>query len=157
VNHDLPFALEAISIEPDRARRYDDHRAVNDVLTSVVERATTRIAALYAPGLASLDELAGPLDELVGLFSLQVARDSAWESALALSNARSSLERGLTSSLIGSRAAVMARLLRAPTLSPALLEACRRLEEGPEWLGLVAAAITDSRITHAAPSIHQTP
>lgn len=150
VNHDLPFALEAISIDPDRARRYEDHRAVNDVLASVVERATVRIAALYAPGLEPLDEIAGSLDELLALFSLQVARDSAWESALTLSNARNGVERGLTCSLIGSRAAVMSRLLRAPTLKPAVMDACRRLEAGPEWLGLVAAAIARTRISHTA-------
>ena len=149
VNHDLPFALEAISIDPDRARRHGDHGAVNAVLASVVERATARIAELYAPGLAPLDEIAGPLDELLGLFSLQVARDSAWESALALSNARNPIERRLACSLIDSRAAIMARLLRAPALSPATVSACRRLEGGPEWLGMVAGALGCNRIPDA--------
>ena len=45
VNHDLPLALSAISIEPDRAQRYRDHSSVNAVLGTVAERATERLAA----------------------------------------------------------------------------------------------------------------
>jgi len=133
INHDLPFALRQVSIDPDRDRRYQDHAAVNAVLASVVEKATTRLAELYAPGLATMDECAGQLDEWLSLFSIEVARDSAWESAVALANARTDLERGLAASLIGSRAALMARLLLAPTLNPAAVSACRRLEQGLRW------------------------
>ena len=129
VNYDLPFALESISIDPDRRARYADHAAVNAVLASVAERATERITTLYAPGVEALDACAGQMDELLSLFSLQVARESAWESALALVNARSSVERRVAASLIGARSAVMARLLLAPTLSPVFTAACRRIEQ----------------------------
>ena len=81
VNHDLPLALSSISIEPDHALRYRDHAAVNGVLAAVTERATERLAALYAPGLPALDDCAGPVDEIVSAFSLEVARESAWEGA----------------------------------------------------------------------------
>ena len=74
VNHDLPYALNGISIEPDRERRYRDHSAVNAVLGSVTERATQQIAGLYAPGIAGLDVAAGELDEMLSAFSLDVAR-----------------------------------------------------------------------------------
>jgi len=145
VNHDLPFALSGVSIDPDRPRRYRDHAAVNAVLASVVDRATERIATLYAPGLASIGEAAGQIDEMLSMFSLQVARESAWESAVSLANARNGVERGLAGSLIASRAAVMARLLRAPSLSPSVVAACRRIEAGPEWLTLVAAGMSRAR------------
>jgi hypothetical protein len=134
VNNDLPFALTAVSIEPDREARHRDHAAVNEVLGSVTERATARLAALYAPGLTAMDDCAGQLDEMLSLFSLQVARDSAWESALSLANARNAAERVLASTLIGSRAAVLARLLLAPSLNPAAVAACSRLEQGTAWL-----------------------
>lgn len=140
VNHDLPFALSGVSIDPDRSRRYQDHAAVNAVLASVVDRATAQISALYAPGVSAMGDVAGQFDEMLSLFSLQVARESAWESAVSLANARSDVERRLAGTLIGSRAAVMARLLRGPSLSPSLLAACKRIEEGPEWLTIVAAA-----------------
>jgi hypothetical protein len=139
VNHDLAYALFGVSIDPDRARRYRDHAAVNRVLGSVTERATTQLASLYAPGLTGLDDCAGELDELISLFSLEVARESAWESALGLANARGELERGLVMKLIGSRAAVMSRLLLAPSLSPTAFSVCSRLEQGLPLLTLTAA------------------
>jgi hypothetical protein len=137
VNNDLPAALAAVSIDPDRQARYKDHAAVNDVLGSVTERATQRIAALYAPGVSTMDECAGQLDELLSLFSLQVARESAWEAAVSLTNATSQFERRLATTLIGSRAAVMARLLLAPTLNPVFTSACRRLEQGVDVVALI--------------------
>ncbi len=143
VNNDLPAALSSVSIDPDRAARYRDHTAVNAVLGSVTERATRRIAALYAPGVAMLDECAGEVDELLSLFSLQIARESAWEGAISLANARGHLEQRLVTTLIGSRAAVMARLLLAPTAHPLVLSACRRIEESADILSLVRAACRD--------------
>jgi len=139
VNHDLAYALFGVSIDPDRARRYRDHAAVNRVLGSVTERATMQLASLYAPGLTGLDHCAGELDEMISLFSLEVARESAWESALGLANARGEIERGVVMKLIGSRAAVMSRLLLAPSLSPTALGVCSRLEQGTPWLTLAAA------------------
>ena len=142
VNNDLPLALASISIDPDRPGRYRDHTAVNAALASVVERATQRLAELYAPGLTAMDEGAGQLDEMLSLISLDVARESAWESAVALANARHPLERRLTSTLISARAATLARLLLAPSCSPSLVTACRRLESGPQWLTLFASALS---------------
>jgi hypothetical protein len=136
VNNDLPLALTEVSIEPDRERRRRDHNAVNAVLGSVTERATERLAALYAPGFTSLDACARGLDEIASAFSLEIARESAWESAVALANARSAIERALATKLISTRAAVLARLLLAPSRNPAFVAACQRLEQGSHWLAL---------------------
>jgi hypothetical protein len=141
VNNDLPLALTAVSIDPDRALRHRDHTAVNMVFGSILEEATRRIATLYAPGLETADDVGGQLDELVGLFSMEVARESAWEAAVALSNARTDAERRLTSTLVSSRAALMGRLVLAPSLSPTFIATCRRLEQRPDWLTLVAGCI----------------
>lgn len=141
VNHDLPYALDGISIEPDRQTRYRDHAAVNAVLGSVVDRATQRIAGLYAPGIADLGRAAGNIDEMLTAFSLEVARESAWESAVSLANARGAGERDRVMALIGIRAAVMARLLRAPSLKPPLIAACRRVEQGAGWVTLVGNCV----------------
>jgi hypothetical protein len=138
VNNDLPFALSLITIDPDRPQRYADHAAVNAVLGSVTERATQRIAALYAPGLTTLDDCAGQLDELMTLFSLDVARESAWDAAVSLANARSAFERDLSGRLIAARAAVMARLLLSPSIHPRLIAACRHLEQGCDVPALIA-------------------
>jgi hypothetical protein len=138
VNHDLPLALERVSIDPDRGRRRGDHDAVNAVLASVTERATSRLSALYAPGLAGLDDCAGELDEMISQFSLDVARDHAWESAVALANARDRLERELTTRFVSSRAALIARLLLTPSRNRTFVAVCRRLEQGVPWPALVA-------------------
>jgi hypothetical protein len=141
VNNDLPLALNAVSIDPNRASRHRDHTAVNRVFGRVLERATEAIATLYAPGLETADDFGGQLDELASLFSIEVARESAWEAAVALANARSDAERRLTTTLVSARAAVVARLLRAPSLSPTFIAACRRLEQQQDWLALVTTCI----------------
>lgn len=139
VNNDLPLALERVRIDPDRASRRRDHDAVNAVLAAVTDRATRRLAALYAPGLTAMDDCAGEIDELLSAFSLEVARDSAWDAAVSLANARARVERDLTARLVSSRAAVVARLLLAPSRNGRLIAACRRLETGTSWLTLAAA------------------
>jgi len=141
VNNDLAFALSAVSIGPDRASRHRDHTRVNQIFASVLETATERIASMYAPGLRTIDEGAGQIDELVGLFSIEVARESAWEGAVALANAQTDTERRLTAKLISSRAAVMARLIRAPSLHPAMIAGLRRLEQDVSWLAVVAPPV----------------
>ena len=156
VNHDLPYALNGISIEPDRESRYRDHAAVNAVLGAVTERATEQIASLYAPGIAGLDIVAGNLDEMTSAFSLDIARESAWDAALSLANARSGGERGRAMTMIGIRAAAVARLLLAPSLHPPLILACRHVERGGAWLtfvqGVARAANRPSHPRTLAPS-----
>lgn len=137
VNHDLPQALRDVSIDPDRPARYRDHQAVNAVLAAVTERATERIAAAYAPGLRTVDDCAGALDEALSAFSLELARESAWEGAVSLANARDELERALVRRLIATRAAALARLLLVPSRNPAFVAACRGVEQGSGWLALV--------------------
>jgi hypothetical protein len=139
VNNDLPAALASVTIDPDRQARYADHAAVNAVLGAVTERATARLAELYAPGLTAMDDCAGQLDEMLSLFSLEVARESAWEGAVSLTNARTAAERTLVSTLIGSRAAVLARLLLAPAMNPVAMRACSRLEQGSGWMTMMAS------------------
>lgn len=145
VNNDLPLALSAVSIDPDRPNRHKDHAAVNAVLGSVTEEATTRIAALYAPGLPALDLAAGQADETVSLFSLELARDSAWEAAVSLANARTSLERDLVVRLIAVRAAALARLLVAPSANPLLIAASRGFEQGTGWQRLLVGVKVAAR------------
>ena len=141
VNHDLAFALSSVSIGPDRASRHRDHTLVNQIFASALDTATERIAGLYAPGLRTIDEGAGQIDEMVGLFSIEVARENAWEGAVALANAQNDTERRLTSKLISARAAVMARLIRAPSLNPAMIACLRRLEQDANWLALVSPQV----------------
>jgi hypothetical protein len=130
-----------VSIDPDRAQRYRDHSAVNGVLADVVERATERLAARYAPGLTTLDESVGLVDETLSVFSLEVARESAWESAVSLANARNAFERTLVSRLMATRAAAVARLLLAPSRHARLIATSRRIEQGDAWISVIGDAL----------------
>jgi hypothetical protein len=133
VNHDLALALDQVSIEPDRHSRLEDHCAVNGVLEALTEQVGARVSELYARGLEGVDACAGTLDEGISNFSLAVARAGAWESAVALANARVEIERGAIRKMLDVRAAAMARLILAPNLNPVLLAACRRVEAGAWW------------------------
>jgi hypothetical protein len=133
INHDLALALTDVSIGPDRAARQEDHAAVNGVLRSLTDAVADRVAELYAEGLAGLDACAGLLDEEITNFSFEVARENAWESAVALSNARFEIERAAIRRLLDIRSAAMARLILLPNRRPELLTACQRVEAGGWW------------------------
>jgi hypothetical protein len=136
INHDLALALEVIGIDPDRDARLADHTAVNEVLRSLTDAVSARVSELYAPGLAGVDECAGTLDEDVSNFSLALARENAWEAAVALANARSEIERRAIRRLLDVRGSAIARLILAPNLNPVVLGTCRRIEEGAWWTAL---------------------
>jgi hypothetical protein len=137
VNNDLAFALDRVSIGPDRESRRHDHNAVNDVLSAVTDRATRHLSSLYAPGITTMAAVAGDLDEIVSRASLDGARDAAWQSACALADARGPVERGLAAARVSTRASVLARVLLAPLRRPDLMAVCRRLEEEANWLTLL--------------------
>jgi hypothetical protein len=139
INHDLALALDEVSIEPDRAARLADHSAVNEVLQALTDAVGRRVSDLYARGLAGVDACAGTLDEAVSNFSMAVARAGAWESAVALANARADVERRAIRRMLDLRSAVMARLILAPNLNPVLLAKCRFVEQSA-WWDLLSAA-----------------
>ena len=91
------------------------------MLQALTDEVGRRVSDLYARGLAGVDACAGTLDEAVSNFSMAVARAGAWESAVALANARGDVERRVIRRMLDLRSAVMARLILAPNLNPVLL------------------------------------
>ena len=130
VNYDLAYALCEVGIGPDRDRRYADHRAVNDVLRSVVDDVQALLAAGYAPGIADVDERLGRLDEALGFLTLAEGRDAAWHSALAM-NPRFRVRRRFARLFLRVSATGAAYAILAPTAAPGVLEGLRRVEAGP--------------------------
>jgi hypothetical protein len=131
INHDLAPALIEATIDPDRDRRYSDHNAVNRILADLTNASQDKIAALYAPGLAAADALAGPLDEVASAFSIEHARENAWRHAVALAAARSGFEQGLVKTGLDLQSAVLARLILAPVrVVPGLRAAFATVEQG---------------------------
>lgn len=139
INHDLALALVEIGIDPDRAARYADHCTVNQVLHTAVDPMQERVGRLYAPILNLLDRGCERLDEEIACFSVAKARESAWTTALALTNARDESERAAIRTSLDDRSAVLARLILAPTFAqPWVVAALQHLETinpWTQWLG----------------------
>jgi hypothetical protein len=126
INHDLAIALAEVGIDPDRPRKFDDHRRVNEVLALATESLKSQVSTMYAPLLQRVDWVAGRLDDDATRFSIPRARDHAWSFAVALVAARSEPERGLLLRSLDEQAAVMAQLVLAPvTRHPVLLRTVR--------------------------------
>jgi hypothetical protein len=140
INYDLALVLNEIAIDPDRDRRRQDHNAVNAVLEAMTLAVEQRFIAEYAPGLAPFPHLLQGLEALAADFSVAVARDAAWEAAVALANATNDFERGLVRKFVDTRARLMARVLLAPNASPELFCALRNIEQGSDWTRWLDAA-----------------
>ena len=142
VNHDLPLALMAVTIDPERESRYRDHVKVNDTLRHATGPVQGRIRDLYAPGLGLLDIAAGEFDEIVTNFSLEKAREAAWWGGVSLVDAEDETVRDRRVGEIADRSAVLARLILAPSEQfPLLFPALRWLERlGPDWPEIIAEA-----------------
>jgi hypothetical protein len=135
INNDLPNALRRVGIDPDRELRHRDHDAVNAALRAATDPVQVRLGELYAPALSKLDADLGPLDERITQFSFEKARAAAWASGLALVNAPTPAEAENVRAHIDEQAAVLARLILAPSRDfPGLTDALRRAEDGGSWL-----------------------
>lgn len=137
INHDLPLALVAVTIDPRREERRDDHFAVNEAIRHATDAVQDRFGHLYAPVYKLLDRVLGDYDERIANFSIEKARLNAWASAVSLAGARTDAERAVVRQTIDDQAVVMARLVRLPTRSSRLLAVRRRLEGGLVRWGLL--------------------
>lgn len=145
MNHDLPLALMAVTIDPDRESRYRDHVSVNRALRTATGPVQDRIRDLYAPGLGLLDIAAGEFDEFVTNFSFEKAREAAWWGGVSLVDAEDETVRDRRLEDIEDRSAVLARLVLAPSEQfPLLFPVLRWLERlGPDWPELIAETEPD--------------
>lgn len=128
VTRDLPHALAATDLGPDRALRHADHTAINDVLNASEDEVLTRLGRLYAPQLRQLDERFGALDETLLGLAWRVARERAWVHGERLSDAPSAAARRQVVDEIEAAAAGTARRVRAWARAPAMRMRLRLLE-----------------------------
>lgn len=128
VTRDLPFALERVSISENRASRYRDHVAVNDVLLRIYGDMDSLLADVYSEALGdSLGALMDkPVVEWVFGTSLKLLRERAWRHAALLADA--GFFRGPLVSEIEFSASTFADLVRAPQLTPAVMEKLHEAE-----------------------------
>ncbi|MGM0592749.1 MAG: DUF5995 family protein [Halobacteriota archaeon] len=128
VTYDLALALCDVAIDPYREDRWADHVAINDVLQRLVDVEQDLLVAHYAPGLASVDESLGRLDEALAFFTLEEGRDFAWRAAVALTDSRWSLTERVVRWTLNAVATGAATAILSPNVSPRVLETLRGLE-----------------------------
>jgi superfamily I DNA/RNA helicase len=93
INYDLPQALLAVITDEQfddvalLARRESDHRAIDDVLASLVAAEDDELARISGPG-SLLDRLLRPLNRLGTQRFLREAREKVWANAVVLNRAR---------------------------------------------------------------------
>ncbi len=129
INYDLAYALEEVSIDPDRPRKYADHCAVMEVLQRLVDETQDTLAERYADGLHTIDRSLGRLDEWVWILTIDEARDEAWDRAVGL-NSRFRLRRRVAHWANHLTSAGAAYLILSPTTTTRLTNALNRLEQG---------------------------
>lgn len=128
INHDLAFALVAVTIDPERESRRHDHFEVDHAIRSATNAVQARIGDLYVPLYRYLDRLLGRYDEKVASFSVEKARLNAWKSAVSLANAATDGERTLVAQSIADNATVFGRLILLPTRRSRVLQLRQLLE-----------------------------
>jgi Family of unknown function (DUF5995) len=91
INYDLVLALADVlepdwtaQPEPQRAIRYADHCRVNAVIGSTIDAVQSQILADSMQGMALLDRLLGPIDELIISRLIVHWRETVWKNATQL-------------------------------------------------------------------------
>jgi hypothetical protein len=148
INYDLALTLRDVGIDPDRAAKRADHRAVNGVLARLVDVQQRVLAELYAPGLSAVDATLGRVDERLSLLGITEGREQAWRVATVLTDTDWPPIRSLARWVLRATATGGAAFVRGPALDPALREQLQRFErEGvdvADALGDLQARLDDA-------------
>lgn len=123
INHDLAIALYDVKIDPDRDQKYSDHIQINLILEKATIGLKEIVAKKYAPILERLDRGFGSIDDEITAFSIPKAREHAWSFSIALTAARSDIEREILRKSLDEQAAVLSNLIMAsPTKDPRFIK-----------------------------------
>jgi len=90
INRDLPVAIVQIYQATGGApSRTDAHYADYETVNGILETVETQVKQEFTTGiLGVVDAAAGPLDDVLAMWSIQAARDAAWTHAEVLWNLR---------------------------------------------------------------------
>lgn len=128
VNYDLALALRSVGIDRDRATKYKDHRRINRILWRLVDETLDRLAERYAPGLATIADMAGPLGEAVWFVALAIGREGAWWIAVALTDSRWDVLHGCVRWTMSRFSAAVAIVVLGPNGHSLVLDSLRKVE-----------------------------
>jgi hypothetical protein len=116
INHDLPIAVVTtcadLSTVPDAGSHHDDYQRV-DALLDAADQSIRE--SFESPDVASLDRHVAAVANLIGNWSINTARDVAWDTALALWDVRDHpVATELLSGALARTVAMASRLLLVP-------------------------------------------
>ena len=128
INYDLALAVSDVGMDPDRAGRYADHLAIDDVLAGLVDAQQAALAEVYARGIEDVDAAFGRLDESFTLRSMTEGREQAWRVAVLLTDLDVPPIGAWTRWVLRTTATGGAFFVLGPRLDPAFLRAARTVE-----------------------------
>lgn len=128
INYDLALALTDVGIDPDRAAKYRDHRAINDILARIVDLQQAALADLYAARLDDVDTALGRLDESITLGTMTYGREQAWRLAVVLTDVHVPPVPAAVRWVLRTTATGGANFILGPGLDPSLRATLRRVE-----------------------------
>lgn len=128
INYDLGLTIRDVGIATNRAEKYADHNAINDILADLVDAQQEMLAERYASGLDEVDAALGRLDEVFTLVSMTEGREQAWRIAVVLTDVHWSPVTTTTRWLLRVTATGGALFILSPNLDPTLVEALRQVE-----------------------------
>jgi len=129
VTFDLAFALFAVGVNDDRRTKYRDHQRINVVLWQLVDVTLDRLAERYAPGIAVLENAAGPVIKLAWFGALVVGREFAWWIAFVLSESRDEYPARVARSLATIASSAVALTVAGPIVHPGTVRAIRSVTD----------------------------
>jgi hypothetical protein len=135
INYDLALTLRDVGLDPKRAEKRADHRAINDILARLIDAQQDALSELYAPGIDDVDAMLGRFDETVSLFSLTESRKQAWRVGVLLHDFDVRPIEAYARWLLRTTATGSALFVLSPTLAPEAMHAFERVEQGQFALG----------------------
>lgn len=128
INYDLALSINDVGIDPNRAQKYADHRAINDILAQIVDAQQEALAEIYASGVTDIDALFGRLDESFSLLSMTEGREQAWRIAIVLTDVGLPVVASYARWVLRTTATGSAFLILGPRLDPSLMRVLREIE-----------------------------
>jgi hypothetical protein len=129
VTFDLAFALFAVGVDDGRRTKYRDHQRINVVLWQLVDVTLDRLAERYAPGIAVLENAAGPVVKLTWFGALVVGREFAWWIAFVLSESQDEYPARAARSLATIASSAVALTVAGPIIHPGTVRAIRSVTD----------------------------
>lgn len=143
INYDLALAVADVGIDPDRAEKHADHRAIDGVLAGLVDAQQAALAEVYAAGVEDVDAAFGRLDESLTLRSMTEGREQAWRIATVLTDYDLPPLPAYARWVLRTTATGGALFVLGPRLDPRFLAAARRVEADGLDLDAVLARVDD--------------